>query len=219
MYNLILKDILIQKKMILLSFLYVVFFIIAMQGAGLVIYPMAVTALTYMLVLTSCAYDDKNKADVMLNSLPLKRYNIVLAKYLSIFVYIAIGTIVYYVTTTLVYLTGLPVKTSPISLEGLAGTVLSIIFLNSIYYPFYFKLGYVKSRFVSLILFFSVFFGLTNALTYIYANRDVAWVKSIEKYLQPKSDIEIMAIISGFVLVIWAASFLLSLKAYQNRDF
>ncbi|RYD05856.1 hypothetical protein N752_08150 [Desulforamulus aquiferis] len=59
MYYLILKDLLIQKKIIALSIAYVIFFIIAMQGTGFVMYATAITALTYMLVMTSCAYDEK----------------------------------------------------------------------------------------------------------------------------------------------------------------
>lgn len=147
MYNLILKDILIQKKIILLSFAYIVFFAIAMQGAGMVMYPTALTAITYMLVLTSCAYDEKNKADVMLNSLPLKRANIVLAKYLSIIVYIVIGTVAYWLITTLIALIGLPVKVHPISLEGLAGGLFAIGLINGVFYPFTLNLAILKLNF------------------------------------------------------------------------
>ncbi len=219
MYNLILKDILIQKKIILLSFAYIVFFVIAMQGAGFVMYPTALTAITYMLVVTSCAYDDKNKADVMLNSLPIKRSSIVLAKYLSVIVYVVTGTVAYWVITTLLALTGLPVKIYPVSSEGFAGGLLAIGFINSIYFPFYFKFGYIKSRFLNLILFFVFFFGLTSVVKFIYVQKDTSWVKIAAKFINSQTDLQIFTYIIVLTLVIMAVSLALSLRAYQGKDF
>ncbi|WP_347490305.1 ABC-2 transporter permease [Desulfoscipio sp. XC116] len=218
MYNLILKDILIQKKILLLGFAYIVFFAVAMQGVGMVIYPTALTAITYMLLLTSCAYDEKNKADVMLNSLPLKRADIVLAKYLSVIAYIVIGTVAYWLIATVIALTGLPVKVHPISLEGLAGGLLSIALLNGVFLPLYFKFGYIKIKFLNLILFFLLFFGLTGAVNFLYVNGDVGWVRSITGLLNSLTDIQIFTAIMVVILITQLLSFLLSLKVYQSRD-
>jgi len=202
----------------MLSFVYIVFFYVVMQGAGLIILPMAITAVTYMLVITACAYDEKNKADVMLNSLPLKRLHIVLAKYLSVFIYLVICTVIYMVITILISLTGLPVKVYPVSLAGLAGGLFAVSLTTGIYFPFYFKFGYIKSKFLNLILFFTLYFGLTSSISFFYMNRDVAWVKNLSSFFQRLSDIQIFAFLVLLTMIILTVSFALSLKAYQSRD-
>ncbi len=219
MYNLILKDILIQKKIVLLCFAYIVFFIIALQGAGLIMYPTALTAITYMLVVTSCSYDEKNKADVMLNSLPIKRSSIVLAKYLSVFLYIVTGSIAYWAITTLLALTDLPVNIYPVSWEGFAGGVLAIGLINSIYFPFYFKFGYIKSRFLNLILFFVFFFGLTSFVHFFYVHKNAGWVKIAADYINTQTDVQVFASVMVLTLLILTVSMVLSVKVYRGRDF
>ncbi|GAB6181494.1 hypothetical protein JCM14036_28130 [Desulfotomaculum defluvii] len=218
MINLILKDLLIQKKIILLGFIYIIFFSLIMQGAEVVVFPTALTALTYMFILTSCAYDEKNKADVMLNSLPLKRSTIVLAKYCSILVYITIGTVAYCLTTPIISFTGIPMKIYPISLEGLAGGLFAIGLLSSIYFPVYFKFGYIKSRLLNLILFFSIFFGISNIINFLYKHQELPWFQVIADFFQTKSDPQIFALIMGFILLMQTVSLALSLKFYHNRD-
>ncbi|WP_066633734.1 ABC-2 transporter permease [Desulfolucanica intricata] len=172
-----------------------------------------------MLVLTACAYDDKNKADVLLNSLPVKRSSIVLARYISIFVYIVIGTAAYLVTTTFISLIGFPVKNCPVSLEGLAGGLFSISLITGIYLPFYYKLGYIKSRSLNFILFFTFFFGITSTVNYLFKNRDTAWVQNIMSFFQSLSNLRIFALLACLVLIMLTVSYTLSLKAYQSRDF
>lgn len=219
MIYLILKDILIQKKIVLLSFLYIIFFAIMMQGAGPMIYPTSLTALAYMLVITSCAYDEKNKADILLNSLPLKRTRIVLAKYLAIFVYIGLGTVAYLVTTTLLALLSLPIRIEPISWEGLAGAFVAIGLINSIYFPFFFKFGYLKSRVLNFILFFTFYFGLTSAVELLYIQQVPSWALGLKAFLQSLTDDQLMGLILGMVLMLLTASLGLSIKFYQNREF
>ena len=218
MYNLVLKDLLIQKKNLLFGAAYTVFFILFMQHIGFVVFPTALTILSYMLVGTACANDDKNKADVMLNSLPIKRSNIVFAKYISIFIYTTLGIIIYLAAITLISLIGLPIHIYPISVEGLAGALFSIILLNSIYFPFYFKYGYIKSRFLNYFLFFTFFFGSMSMVGFITKHRNTFWVKNISYFFNSLNNIEILVLTVGSILVILALSFEISLKVYKNRD-
>ena len=218
MYNLVLKDLLIQKKNLLLGAVYNVFFIFVMQYMGFLIYPAAITAFSHMLVVTACSYDDKNKADVMLNSLPLKRSNIVLAKYISIFIYATIGTIIYLATIPFISIIGFPIHVYPISVEGLAGTLFSISLFNSIYFPFYFKYGYIKSQFLSLFFFFIFIPGNLITVDFIMKYRDTFWIKNIYYFFKSLTDTEILVLTVGSILVILASSFEISLKVYKNRD-
>lgn len=120
--------------------------------------------------------------------------------------------------TTLISLTGLPFRFYSISLESLAIGIFSISLIASVYFPFYFKFGYMKSRFLNLILFFTFFFGLTSLGNYLYQNREIAWIKNLGSFVQSQTDILIFGVIFGFSLVMLVISFALSVKAYQGRD-
>src|SRR5665647_5605 len=91
MVNLVWKDLLILKRSLWLAPLYAFFAVFAfkaMPDGGL---SAATVAVTYMLMFQAFTLDNKNNSEIMLNSLPLIRKDIVLAKYLSVFLYAAFG--------------------------------------------------------------------------------------------------------------------------------
>lgn len=218
MYSLVLKDCLIQKKTLIFGVLYFIFFTFVMQGVELVIFPAALTAFVYMAVISACAYDDRNKADLMLNSLPLKRSDIVIAKYISVICFIVVGSIMYVAVTTVVSLIGMPVNVYPVTAEGFVGALFGISFINCIYFPFFFKLGYMKSRFINFLLFFTFFFGISGAVKLIMKYKDTVWLQNTKNYFTTLSDMQIIGMIIGLIVVMITLSLVLSLKVYKNRD-
>ena len=146
MFSLILKDILIQKRMILFVSLYIVFMLLVFTGIDneAVMFTISSVVVTYMLTLTACAIDDKNKSDIMLNSLPISRAKIVGARYLASFIFLIFGLVYYTVITALIRLLNLPIKVYPINVEGILGALFAITLINSIYLPIFFRFGYVK---------------------------------------------------------------------------
>lgn len=220
MLNLIWKDILIQKRTVLLSFVYIIFFSFAFRQMGSAAFSAAAVAVTYLFVIGSSAYEDKNKADIMLNSLPISRNKLVLAKYISVFVFLLIGTVVYLLSQVLILYLHFPYPLQPISLESLAGAVFSIILLNGIYFPTFFKWGYIKARFVNFILFLLFFFGSSYLLDIINnGRRNVIFLRHMAVFLQDQSDAAIALSVMILALVIYAGSYLLSVKFYRDREF
>ena len=47
--------------------------LVSFQGIGEIMFTVSVGAFTYSLAMTACAYEDINKSNIMLNSLPLKK--------------------------------------------------------------------------------------------------------------------------------------------------
>lgn len=219
MPSLILKDLLIQKKNLVFCFLYMGFAIFAFQKIGPAMFPAGLVAVNYMLVLTACAYEDKSKADIMLNSLPIKRSKIVLAKYFSIFVFAALGIIAYLLSVNLIRISGLPVQTTPITLGGMLGGLFAIALLNSIYFPVYFKVGYIKSRIVNFVLFFAFFFGVTSVVNFLYDSREKIWLKKLTFSVKQMTDLQIAGFLIAIILLILFISYLLSLRFYKSREF
>jgi len=218
MINLILKDILLQKKTAVYLLLYIAIFILAFQSIAAGAFTAIVIALTYQMVSTVCNYDDKANSDIVMNSLPLTRKTIVLSKYLSVIVY-ALLAIVGYMAFTLIF-TLMPVglKIYPITLEGLSVALAGVMVMNGIYYPVYFKLGYNKARIVSFILFFIFFFG---GMTLIQTKINLADItnQSAGGYLNQGMNIMQFVLIIAAAAVLFAASCFISVRFYSNREF
>lgn len=218
MISLIFKDLLIVKKTIIICIGYMVLFIFAFQSMGSGGFQAGVVAVAYMLSTTAAAYEEKNKSDIILNSLPVARRDIVLAKYLTIFVYVAIAVVAYSVAIGIVNLLRLPIKYSNINLDGIISAMFSVSVLYGIYFPIFFKVGYLKAKAINFILFFVFFFGVTLLVKEI-SNENAEWVKTITKLLQnqPSFMIGVYTICITFILLL--LSYIASLKFYESREF
>ena len=219
MYNLILKDMLIQKKMFIWGFAYILLMTMAFQSTGGAMFPAGVMALTYILAQTACASDDKNKTDIMLNSLPLSRESIVLARYISIFVFATIGIIYYLVVALIINNLAIPFKVTPVTIEGILAALFAVVFINGIYFPIFFKVGYIKARIINFVLFFGVFFGIGAMAGFVKENLDMKYGKEIVSWFQGQPDAGIAALIILIMSVMFWVSYLLSVKFYRAREF
>lgn len=212
MFTLIFKDLLIEKKIIALSTIYVFFMVFAYQGVQEGMFSAIVVALSYLLVQTACAYDEKNKTDIMLNSLPVKRFHIVLARYFSAFVALIIGTIEYSIIKIIIEALMIPINVYPISLSEFLGGFTALALLSSIYFPFYFKIGYIKAKMLNMILFLLVFFGIGGLSYILKAGYPIPFIESL-------TELQFSILLSAAVFIIMILSFLLSLHFYNKRDF
>lgn len=150
MLSLIKKELKISKLWILLLVLSIVFsFSIFMSTAAVEItgikflqnlaYSYAVFMLVYISVIDNNYHDIKNKSDVILNSFPINRGDIVKSKYFIVFIYIIIYSLFMGITNRIF----MPlIYNGESQLEILWSlliiTTISLIFY-SVYYPLYFK--------------------------------------------------------------------------------
>ncbi|GFZ33569.1 membrane protein [Clostridium zeae] len=216
MFNLVYKDILVQKRTVLIALLYGAVFTLTFSRTDKpeTIFIAVPSVIGYLFVTYACAYDDKNKSDIMLNSLPISRKDIVISKYLSIILYLVIGVCIAFIFTTAVKYLKLGNITRLMNLEDVLGCFISISFLCSIYYPIYFKFGYLKSRYISMFMLLVAFFVPTAIIEFI----GKATNSNILQYLStvPEGVFEFFIIlVLLFMLLISVFS---SLKIYLNRD-
>lgn len=160
MFNLIIKDIAIQKRE--KTFWIVIFLSIANAfvfpknpGFGILIPFISV----YLIMVYSNAYDFKYKSEIMFNSMPVKKKNLVLAKYLSVFFVMGVSMLITFIINNILIVAGVYY----ISITAFVNTIFIEIFLISIYYsaflPLYYKFGYIRSRWFNFI-----FMGLITAV-------------------------------------------------------
>jgi len=228
MFNLVWKDLLSLKRSLWLASLYGVFALFAFSSLKGVALSAGTIGASYMLLSQACAKDDKNKSELMLNSLPLRRRDIVLAKYLSVFLYATLAILSFLLAQGVVSVIGIPISLTKISLEGIALALVNMIVLISFYYPIYFKLGYLRSNMVGGILFFACFFLPMSAASIMHwfggvgnpAFRNiVVLIQRVASWLQTQADWQISSYLLALALILMAASVRLSLRFYTRREF
>jgi len=220
MFSLILKDILISKKILLLTAAFLIVWVPtfpeeARNFAAVVI----MVGMAYMGLIVTSSADETNKADILLNSLPLRRHEIVLAKYLSIFVYSAIGIAIYLLVAAATKVLGFPIYVYPINFKAVIYGILAVSFLNGIYLPLMFKFGHSYSGIVYIILVFGFSYSISYIIKLFKKLVNYDWFQNIVSFIMNQSDTVKMLFIIALALIVLTVSCLLSVKFYENREF
>lgn len=225
MLNLIKKDILIQKRSLITIAIFAIILIptfgksVGSQQALI----MGCVMFTYQFIMYSCGYDDKNKSELVLNSLPIKRYQIVIAKYLSTLIFAAASIIIsiglFYVLKNI----GILSDSFKLQMEYVIAVFASISIIISIYFPIYFKLGYLKSRFIILLAFFGIGIiptAIISLLKRIYTQQqfEEITIKLMSFFNNTPDWITASLFLLVIVLFIYI-SLCLSISFYRKRDF
>lgn len=222
MFNLIIKDILIQKKTIIYALLYTLFMSLSMSSVfpnGFGLYVMSPMVINYLFVTFAVQYDDKNKSEVILNSLPLKRDDIVMSKYISTFVFGTLGICCSILVGFIGNAVGLPIFHGSISLLNLVLVIMSICIFSSIYYPVYFKFGVGKMKIFTVVIFMILFFVPMNAMSYVIKNPNNFFVQKFNYFIKNTSTLTQNSIALTIGLIVFMISLMISIHIYNNKEF
>lgn len=215
MFNLVLKDILIQKKYLLFSIVYFFFFTFMFKAHPSVLFGTVPIMISYMLLIGACGFDDKNKSEIMLNSLPINRVTLVISKYISVCVFIFIGVFLTFMFTTILNSSGVIHFDRLITSTDILVDVVGTLFFGSLYFPIHFKFGYQKTRYLLVVIFCLVFAAPS------------IWVKTVLKggptpnfivYLNSQPNWIITSFIIIITCIVFLISLLFSIKCYVNKD-
>ncbi|NMM64768.1 ABC-2 transporter permease [Clostridium sp. P21] len=213
MLNLILKDVLIQKKYLLVSVLYALFFTLCFKSNPSMAFGMIPMMIAYILIAGACGFDDKNKCEIMLNSLPIDRTNLVISKYLSTILFIFIGIALAFTFSTILNFSGFIHMDRLMNLEDVFGATIGTLIMSCLYFPLYFKFGNQKARYVLAGIFMFIF-----AISIFLTNKIAKAPISFMAYLNNQPDWLIATFIAIIAAILFLISILLSIKFYINKD-
>jgi len=125
MISLLYKELLVQKRVLGMAFLYIFVFSFAMKNLGEQLPLAIITAVSYMFVLYGGAWDEKASSDRLWNSLPVPKWKIVGAKYLSVLVYVAGVAVLTWAVFAVLSMVGMGGISTPVRLEHAAGAAIS----------------------------------------------------------------------------------------------
>lgn len=221
MFKLILKDLLLQKKMVYFGLAYSIFLLIVFnnQVFSPAVYIIGSVATAYMIVLGASAYDDKNKGDTILNSLPIKRQTIVRSKYVSVFVFAVLCICTIGLVGAIMKVVGLPMPQRYMNITDVIASLVSLSLLATFYFPFYFRFGYISSRLFNVVFFMLAFFSPAFIINFLKERYNQETLEQALMSLSGQPDWMIGSIILLTALVLMFISHLLSIRFYNNREF
>jgi ABC-2 type transport system permease protein len=222
MVRLILKEFQIQKKTLFYGFLYVIMAALAFNATspnGTGLYVLGPFGVIYLFIMYSCGYEEKNNTDMIFNSLPLKREDIVIAKYLSIFFFAALGLLFSLIVGMLGASIGFGGIFRLLNFNDIIAVLGSGIILASIFYPLYFKFGLVKMRAINIILFLFLMFVPNLVVDYARANPEKAIVENTVSFVLNASEWTLQIFFLITCSIIFFISLLISIKVYRKKEF
>ncbi|WP_454053193.1 ABC-2 transporter permease [Clostridium sp. Marseille-Q7071] len=220
MWNLVIKDFVVQKTNIKFILIYALagslFFATLGDGAYIMI-PMM---LSYTYLLGGLGQDDKNNSEFLLNSLPVSRDSIVYAKYLSVIIFSAIAIVLTMGGIFIMSSIGLSKMTGNMRAENIVGFLFGIMIFMAINFPLYFKYGYAKLRYFNFGIF--ILFLISPIIIKFLKdniNFNSPFMLSMRTKLLSLSDTQIGIFIICIALFIYMASLAISLNIYKKKEF
>ncbi|MEJ9158865.1 ABC-2 transporter permease, partial [Bacillus cereus] len=203
--QLVLKDMMLQRKLSFAYFISLFFLVIVdfRSDSFLMTFSMFVPALGMIL---SMSYEGKNKSELIVNSLPFDRKDIVIGKYIFVSILVALGgcfsLVVGFIQLQNEHMTGFMLWGE--ILGGITGGfVCSIIVL-----PIEFSVGYNSAK--QIAPFVGIAFGYLSGLivSNVWLDVENAWNTSL---------VVNICFIAGLILL-YIMSMLLSVSLYNERD-
>lgn len=156
MLNLLMKDIRIQKRFIVLGFVFVGFFFFALGAFEGIPLSVPAAIFSHFLIVVASKSDEKNNNGRMLASFPLRRRDIVTSKYIGVLMFMAIAFLLTLLWRTLASVV-LPTEQLPwFSPKSVLMTIAVLVIFYSIYFPMFFAFGSRLSQVLDLIVIFTV---------------------------------------------------------------
>lgn len=219
MGNLILKDILVQKKYFVAFILFSISIIFLYSHTDspsniIVIFIMLPVMITVTCITNMSIKDEK--AENMINSLPVRRVDVILAKYLSVFVFTIIASGIIYISSTIMNFIGIVYLGRFMNIEDICAYTLTIVIISSFYLPINFKLGYTKARYILMALYMCIFF-----IPFIFQKLIGHKLKinpQFITYMNNAADWQIIFVTSFISAIVLIISFLISYYLYKNKD-
>jgi ABC-type transport system involved in multi-copper enzyme maturation permease subunit len=175
-------------------------------------------AITYMLLLSAIQNEYKNNTNMVINSLPVSRREVVTAKYLSVIVFTLLGTAVIGVIGAVVVALPLPFHHRYLNLRDIVIIMSSSMLMTACILPFYFKTGGKNMQMFTIVLFLVFFFAPAQIAGLMSKSRDASWVIGVTQLLTGNAWLASVAALAALI-ILFLVSMRLTIGIYEGKDF
>lgn len=204
MFNLILKDFLIQKKIIIVYIATLILYLFLNKSPVFVGFIYSI-----VFIMNAYSYDEKDNINILLNSLPYTRKEIVSSKYIGALIFTSLFVIIIFVGDLVINgSTALFSWKETLLIFGLVMVTIAFIL------PFSYKF---KSQY--LLIASAVLFGLYMlAITSFFRNFNDKLRELIQEFMTLQ-EIQFYFLTILMIIILYIGSWLLSLRIYKRKVF
>lgn len=220
MRHLIKKELIVQKKMLWFGLFYSIFLFLAFANPVLqeFTYSMAAFGIGYITIIGVAQAEDKNNSDIIINSLPLTRRDVVSAKYLSVLTFTCIALIIVALIGMIFHFLVPYFNYRLMNFLDVYTTFASISLLAAISLPIYFKTSAQWTRAFNVVLFLVIFFAPAQLIRYFVQNDQRPWVQTLAQITHNQDWLLSLASLT-VMLTLMLVSYFISLRIYLQKDF
>lgn len=210
MLGFIKKDLLMVKanlKMLVIMIFVFIFITMNVKSS----FSFLPTFISVMIMMSTFSYDEYNKTDAYISSLPNGKKNVVKAKYVATLLIIGVSFLLSFITSFLVggFQASLNMENM---VTGIVGSSIGGILLISILYPCIFKFGIEKSR----IAIFVIVFGISGVVSLVMSQ---GFTIPIPQNIITLFESYGMFMITIATIILLFASYKISQHLYLKKEF
>ncbi|KEK26150.1 ABC-2 transporter permease [Bacillus gaemokensis] len=207
MQQLVLKDLLLQRKLVVLYLAYA-FFLLLINFNNDALLTICCMTIPFIGTIVSVGHEVKNESEIILNSLPFQREEIVIAKYILASILIVIGIILSFLIGLIQHQLGTLDMNGMMMWGAMLGGIVGAILYVSIALPIGFGMGHISSKYIAL--FVGTIFAFSSGMIVknLWMNVENQW----------SSSLFVNAILLTGIFLIYVASMVLSVSLYKERD-
>ncbi|WP_044641802.1 ABC-2 transporter permease [Risungbinella massiliensis] len=207
MFNLILKDYHLQRLLMIFYISMICLYLFTDLHATL-----SVVIVSSMFVINSHYYDERGQTNLLLNSLPYSRKQIIGSKYIGGLIFTTITTLATIGIYSVAQLLGYPVAIP--SLENVLLIYLLVMLFTAFYLPIFYK--FTQRYLISIFsLLYILMMALAKNLYSFFADK----IPNIGSVFASVSNWQLFLMATMFIFVIYAISWFISIRIYENKDF
>jgi len=216
--SLIKKDFIVLKRTMLFGIAYSVFVFFAFSNPvfSQFTYIMGAVATGYIFSLTAIQAEFKNNTDVIINSLPVTRREVVTARYISLFILTAAAVAIVAAVGLALKLTPLPFNIRFINLQDAAVSIALVAFLNAFLIPIFYLTSGRWLQLVNIALFMVIFFAPSTLYQFFIEHKGSPGMSFVIDFAV-RSPWILPLLGTAILLLLLATSFLFSLRIYLKK--
>ncbi|WP_404406305.1 ABC-2 transporter permease [Jeotgalibacillus malaysiensis] len=201
MLNLIRRDIILQKRQMIIFIPFILFFVLTGVPPILTFF-----VASFFIPFNAYAYDEKTDANILLNSLPYTRKQIVAARY--------VGALVFMFVASVLVALSMMIFNRSFSLTDAAIGALAFLLFGAIAFPLFYIL---KQGYITLVLMFVVIVGgiMSQPVIRFLSNH----LTAITTFFIETPDTSLYSGAAIIILLIYAASWTFTTIIYQKKAF
>ncbi|MEJ8777355.1 ABC-2 transporter permease [Pseudogracilibacillus sp. ICA-222130] len=201
MINLIKRDAIIQKNQLLIFIPFILFFVF-MDTHPVIIFLVA----SIFIPFNAFAYDEQAETNILLNSLPYTRKEIIAARYLGALVYMLLSVALTAIT--------LLIFNKPFTMEQIGFGISMFVLFAACSFPLF---NILKQGYISLVLLISFLFLV--GIVPKWVDKLLPHIPTIINFITNLSNLVLYGSVLLFTLILYIVSWMLSTYLYQRKTF